>query len=486
MPLRPFKDALQAVSALEESIEDGVMRDPFTPSIIIHPPTRRANHERLIRKALEDLDLQCSGMDTIFDALQRARKKLLQKRARAAAALAPVFGLPVELLREIFRLVAQSSQSSVCSIVLVCSDWHSIVASQSELWAYAHIVGEARSTALGALNASDPHPISLEVFDHHLDLKHHLNQVFEGKEDRLRLLQWESAIDIDSFFTYGEPKMTYPHLESIDLSLQDDCVFCGSNLWDPTWDPPPKTFLLDNWFPALVLLKSRGVDLVIPTNILNHLQHLVLENVAVTSTLGYNISQSAHSLRSLSLSHAIDTEFAHFYTLQKFTLPYLESLILLDVSFQTAERFFQSWECPLLRSLTCNHLLLEEDDGAEDPVTHLSQANDFFMSLSALEELVVTKNPNSISRYLTSPLRNCAPKLGRLVISSRFASITPMLPFLNHLASTIHDRNDPGGHDFVIEAMPLMVSWLKEAFPTITIISSDRRDCAIWPDDPDE
>lgn len=108
----------------------------MVPTIRISNPTSRAQRADEYAKLLSDVDETRSAIARLEAQLTDVNSRLQQCRALVATALVPVTGLPTEVLREIFMLVAENDRTSKARIRLshVSSAWRAVSLGLRELW----------------------------------------------------------------------------------------------------------------------------------------------------------------------------------------------------------------------------------------------------------------------------------------------------------------------------------------------------------------
>lgn len=139
-------DGLSALSKYSAAIQDAALLE--YPAVVHQPllrgcsPQHRATRLDSSLATIGDLQAKISLLDEIQQSLSAAQAAIQTYCDAITQALAPVFGLPVEILREIFILAVYAHEESskfrridvATSISHVCSWWRGIACSSSELW----------------------------------------------------------------------------------------------------------------------------------------------------------------------------------------------------------------------------------------------------------------------------------------------------------------------------------------------------------------
>lgn len=129
-------DVTQVESALEALRSYTYPCIEITPTILISKASSRAYCVAEYSKLLDDIDETHSALVRLEAQLKDVDVRLQQRRGAVSTALAPVTGLPTELLHEIFSQVAASDRSSKARIRLshVSSTWRAASLGLKELW----------------------------------------------------------------------------------------------------------------------------------------------------------------------------------------------------------------------------------------------------------------------------------------------------------------------------------------------------------------
>lgn len=108
----------------------------ISPIILISNPDSRSRRTDGYAQLLDDIDETHNALVRIEEQLAEVKLRLRQRRAILATALVPVSGLPTEVLRQIFTLVAESDRTSRACIGLshVSSAWRAASIGLTELW----------------------------------------------------------------------------------------------------------------------------------------------------------------------------------------------------------------------------------------------------------------------------------------------------------------------------------------------------------------
>lgn len=134
-------DVTPVERALDHLLAYAYPRVDITPTILISSPTLRAERADEYAKLLNDVDETNNGIARLESQLAEIKLRLRQRRATVATALVPVTGLPTEMLREVFLLVAENTRSSKARITLshVSSTWRAVSLGLKELWTVIHV-----------------------------------------------------------------------------------------------------------------------------------------------------------------------------------------------------------------------------------------------------------------------------------------------------------------------------------------------------------
>lgn len=108
----------------------------LTPTILTSNLVTRAKQRETLSALLEDFDATLETVAHLGDALARITSGLKQRRGRIKMALAPVTGLPTEILREIFLIAGANDTTSKVHIIAshVSSHWRSVIIGIKQLW----------------------------------------------------------------------------------------------------------------------------------------------------------------------------------------------------------------------------------------------------------------------------------------------------------------------------------------------------------------
>lgn len=108
----------------------------LSPIIRLPNAASRAFRANQLATVLRDISETRDAVARLETCLEEVVFGLRQRRAAALTALAPVTGLPTEILREVFFLVADSDKTSKARIVLshVSSSWRAVSLGFKELW----------------------------------------------------------------------------------------------------------------------------------------------------------------------------------------------------------------------------------------------------------------------------------------------------------------------------------------------------------------
>lgn len=128
--LTPVKGALDALLGLTCPPVD------LSPIICISHAATRSSRTDVLKAILGEIDETRVSIAEVEDMLSCLLVDLRQRSAAVMTALAPVAGLPTELLVEIFLIVADNDRTSKARITLshVSSLWRAVALDTKELW----------------------------------------------------------------------------------------------------------------------------------------------------------------------------------------------------------------------------------------------------------------------------------------------------------------------------------------------------------------
>ncbi|KAF8305027.1 hypothetical protein DL93DRAFT_405356 [Clavulina sp. PMI_390] len=326
-----------------------------TPVILQHPPSRRATHKSMIEQNLAIIDLWDTELSKLSQKISDAKNLVLRKRAACASALTPIAGLPVELLGEIFQMVANTfNNQSVAVISAVCSLWRTIALNQPHLWATIEFsIGGSpyRAATYFARNRSTP--LRVEVGDQRM---HWGALIFESLPTvnlQLEALHWGSSLDMaELLHDPGDPQSEFTTLKTLTLSLPHSCRTCG--IW---WtDIEPELSFLDSVrFPALRHLELTRFVLNISQSIIPQLEYLKLDSVRLNTNGCSNTLRHARSLKTLIIDKSSDAEL--FFqgdpgiSNDVYVLQSLENMQLSWCSYELTGMILKTFRCPSLLEL---------------------------------------------------------------------------------------------------------------------------------------
>ncbi|KAF8308827.1 hypothetical protein DL93DRAFT_2170832 [Clavulina sp. PMI_390] len=447
-----------------------------TPIIIHNPPSTRSSHQSTTRNRHEMLETFCSEVEVLFDKLSFMRQRLLLRRAVCAGALSPVTAMPVELLREVFRLVVEASPSTLPALLAVCHPWRSIVSQQHELWGS---VALRAGDSFGGIVAHRDHggslPLALSVDACMHSWPHKLRLAFPDMGQRLESLHWSTSASLLDLLD-PEDEIIFSALHTIRLSIPYLCEMCG----DPDELANASAFIASVTAPSLRRLEIDNVhDLEIPDTTAKTLEHLVLSNVEMHSAFFADLLQVATSLKSLVIG-SVRADFAESAAdIKGLTiLPCLETLQFDGIFPELVEPVLKICECPNLRSLKLSRSTPRLGQGPH--LGFLGNLATFLDRAPQMRELIVTQSDSLEIPFVASTLRTHGGHIERFIFSI-LPFTTDATSILPHLAETMRLRRESSLPALELETSVEWKSMLQETFPDISIVVSTREDCTYVP-----
>ncbi|KAF8304950.1 hypothetical protein DL93DRAFT_412790 [Clavulina sp. PMI_390] len=299
--------AMDAFSRARESIKslDGFINTisfDAKPAILHHLPSSRDSHKATIQNNLAILEGFCTEIGLIFQTISQMRDRLLLHKAACISAFAPITAMPVELLREVFRLVAVSNRSAIPNLSAVCRSWQSIMSEQHELWTSIVLrAGDPCRSVVTHRDRSGSLPLSLEVDALRYSWPQRLKKAFPDMEERLQTLRWTSSASIQGFM-YPERHAIFSALHTIKFSPPQGCETCGLDEM-----VSHGRFLFNASFPSLRRLEVTNVpDLEIPQGVVETLEHLKMHGSALNWISCRKILQNVPFLKSLEIRDPVE------------------------------------------------------------------------------------------------------------------------------------------------------------------------------------
>ncbi|KAF8305125.1 hypothetical protein DL93DRAFT_371884 [Clavulina sp. PMI_390] len=376
-----FLAANKALNSIDD-LMSGLTADT-TPIILHHPPSRRPAQTSAINQNLAIFDLYEDELSKIFQKISQMKNRLLRQRAACASALTPIAALPIELMHEVFRLVADANDSSVAALAAVCSSWRLIALNRPTLWATMtlHVGDDLKRTKTHHLR-SQSSPLYLHVNEDLFPWPEKLAGSLPDVDCRLETLHWDTSVGTTDLF--GSHGRRFTALKTITISFPESCATCGAWWSDIEDGPIGLSFLEYGRFPALRNLEVERARVELPKKILGRLEHLSLYSAPMAISMYHKTIRYAHSLKSLVIHNVSETNFFdHQLTLseESYVFPYLETVWLASNPPRVVELILHSCRCPSLLTLQ----LRDVTDSGVDPSTNPPLLSHFGSFVSHLE-----------------------------------------------------------------------------------------------------
>ncbi|KAF8304951.1 hypothetical protein DL93DRAFT_412800 [Clavulina sp. PMI_390] len=465
-----FAAARESIDSLDDFLN--TIDTDNTPIILYHPPSTRSSHQSITQNRLEMLETFCHEVEGLFDKLSFMRKRLLFQRTACTGALSPVASMPVELLREIFQLVAETSRPTLPALLGVCRSWRSIASEYHELWTSVDLQQGLPSDGLVAHRLhSNSLPLDVHVDPSWSSWSRSLQKAFPDMDTRLSSLTWSTHASIADFL-FLQWGTQFTALHTIKLCPPYGCDMCGGidNIMRPG------DFLRIAGFPSLRRLEVKNVrDLVIPQEVAEVLDHLDLQDTTLSGRTLCKTLWRASSLQSLVIQDIVDARAEPEAELESLVvLPSLETINLYGNPPELVNSVLRSCECPMLRSFQIGRCA---PDITSPLYLELSSHLDTFLDRAPqLRELIVTRSTiNELSLVISSQQTH-----GRHVKRLVFSTSPPLyedIPPLLHLVEAMQLSRGAGLPPLELETFPRLIPPLRKTFPDSSLIPSIRWDC---------
>ncbi|KAF8305033.1 hypothetical protein DL93DRAFT_2172818 [Clavulina sp. PMI_390] len=481
MTLEGFEQVYRALKSIEELV-NGISIDS-TPIILHHPPSRRAGHTSMLYQNLAFLELLRSEMSNVTRGVSLLTEQLLRQRAVCSSALTPIAALPIELMREVFRLVANDDSSSNIVISSVCSQWRMIALDHSDLWGAIDVgAGCSLNGVAEHYSRSRASPLHIRVDDGRTGWCAELLDALPAREDRLETVDWDSSHNICGFLgtngSEGDPR--YTALTVLRVSFPEHCKACGA--WWSTIDHtnPDLEFLHSSVFPALRTLEATRLELGLPQSMISQLEHLKLDSIQMGMDAYRDTLRHACSLKSLIIECGSETQLFfeddHILSEEIYVLPHLETLKLSFNPSRMTEMMLKNFRYPSLLALHISNVTPWNLSSAP-PTHYLTYLGHTLTHAPKLRDLIMTRTNDAEIRFLTTPLQTHAFQLKRLIFSTwgTMAANSFLLPHLNKMLSF---RQEAGARPLEIETSKESLPLLQEAVRGLAqLVASTRQDC---------
>ncbi|KAF8305878.1 hypothetical protein DL93DRAFT_294019 [Clavulina sp. PMI_390] len=348
----PFIAADESIESLERFLD--IFTPNAAPILIHHPPSHRSTLASSINNDLLTLDDYFAETGKLIDKLSHMRERLRRQRAVCAGALTPIAALPVDLLREVFQLVVDTSSQTASALSNACGSWRSIISAQPSLWTSIGVkAGEScRSVTPHRIHGASL-PLHLAV-DDVPDWPYRLKKAFPDAETRLQSLYWSSSADLSSFlYSHWDEPVPFSALHTLKLLFPEYCATCGTHL-SSLDDPPFYDVLEAAQLPSLRFLEVSRLDVRLPKDFLPQLEILKLDCDSIRLKTFRDIVQYGRSLKSLAISAvsvlSIWTNSNEDWN-ETFVLSQLEILKLPLYPTHFVKALLKNCVCPALQTL---------------------------------------------------------------------------------------------------------------------------------------
>ncbi|KAF8305029.1 hypothetical protein DL93DRAFT_405372 [Clavulina sp. PMI_390] len=388
----PFGVISDALKTIDEFLTNlGVN---CTPLILHHPPSHRSAQAAILHQNLEILDLYEKEFSRIYERIYQIKNRFLRRRATLASALTPIAALPVELMREIFQLVINTSSSSLFPIATVCSSWRTIALNHPTLWSVIEVgVGGSLHKVATSYLRSHSSQLHLEVHDKPDNWSYQLFKSLPNVERQLQTLRWHSSNNVADFLS--TEYVTFSALHTLTVGFPESCKACGTWSGDLSHMDPVLGFLDPETFPALRSLEIESLELELPVEILPQLEHLKFNSVEMDIDTYRDALRHARSLKSLVI---------HFTTESRqlldqdpnpsedtYILPNLETMELNWNRSVLVDMILKTFRFPSLVTLHVGGLTPRTFPpilhSLERALTHAPKLRDFIITKSEAEEI---------------------------------------------------------------------------------------------------
>ncbi|KAF8305139.1 hypothetical protein DL93DRAFT_2233185 [Clavulina sp. PMI_390] len=491
-----FGVATEALNSLDGLLSS--LPTKSTPVILYHPPCRRPAQTSTIQNNLAIFESYEDELSKLFQKISSMKNRLLRQRATCASALSPIAALPMELMREVFQLVADTSDSSLDSLAAVCSSWRMVALGQPALWTKVNSrMGDSLKRATTHYLRSGSFPLHLEVHDAWSDWSPALLKSLPGVENQLETLCWDVSADMEGFLnSYHSKSLCFKSLSTLTVSCSEICKACGT-WWSNAEDQHGGLeFLNPTRFPALHNLEVRRVQLGLAPGIISQLEHLKLDCVPMMVNKCRKILSHARLLKTLIIKNASETLFfdeVEATPNETYVIPHLETIQLSSNPDVLMKVILESCRCPSLLTLQLSDVPSPGLDPSNHPfLDYLSSflpqrykpANDFLYPSTStqlihapkLRDFVITRSNDKEICFLTTPLCVHAFQLKRLIFST-WEALKADSALLPHLDAIMICRQKAGASPLELETFRESWPILQNGVQGIHLVASNREDC---------
>lgn len=340
----------------------------LTPILRLNPPSARPSYRSAAQIRIANLEEPWERILAIEAQVLTLKERLSAQRAAERNILSPVFALPEEVLRDVFKNVWLASEGSLV-ISGVCKYWRNIAIQHRILSTKIPLRNpDDLKTLLRPLQFSHPFPVDITLVQPRSSVRRGPSDAEEAVcqmlADRLKTLSWKGTANIWHFIgaaSLYQPQV-YQQLESISLELDMECPTCRTpaQARDPPFDP-----LNLHKLPRLASLALEnvhmGVSVLEVERHLNTLTSLTLCNCTVSPQSMAVILRHTPRLENLEVSHLVGGGQAFFNPgfSTSFVHGALKTIKLVDVPHHTICGVLFNGRYPNLKSLTVHPCRLD-------------------------------------------------------------------------------------------------------------------------------